>query len=79
MPSIPGGLQQRWVALERQTISTRGITQVWLAASDDPAATVSGRYWHHRRTSTAAKEASDNRFQDELLAKLAELTGVSLQ
>jgi len=44
MPSIPGGLQQRWVALERQTISTRGITQVWLAASDDPAATVSGRY-----------------------------------
>jgi NAD(P)-dependent dehydrogenase (short-subunit alcohol dehydrogenase family) len=55
------------------------FTQVWLAASDDPTAMVSGRYWHHRRTFTAAKEASNSRFQDELLAKLAELTGVSLE
>jgi NAD(P)-dependent dehydrogenase (short-subunit alcohol dehydrogenase family) len=53
-------------------------TQTWLAVSDDPAATVSGQYWHHRRPRTPAREASDPRFQDQLSARLAELTGVSL-
>ena len=33
---------------------------------------------YHRRPQAAAKEASDPRFQDQLSAKLAELTGVSL-
>jgi NAD(P)-dependent dehydrogenase (short-subunit alcohol dehydrogenase family) len=54
------------------------LTQTWLAVSDDPAATVSGRYWHHRQPRTPAREASNPRFQDQLFAKLAELTGVSL-
>jgi len=54
------------------------LTQTWLAVSDDPAAAVSGQYWHHQNTQTPAKEVSDVRFQDELLARLAELTGVSL-
>src|SRR5690242_11285767 len=54
------------------------LTQTWLAVSDDPAAMVSGRYWHHRRPQAAAREASDPAFQDQLVARLAELTGVSL-
>jgi len=54
------------------------LTQTWLAASEDPRAAVSGRYWHHRRPQSPAREVSDPRFQDELSAKLAELTGVSL-
>jgi hypothetical protein len=54
------------------------LTQTWLAASDDPAATVSGRYWFHRQQQPPAPAASDHRFQDELVAKLAELTGVTL-
>ncbi len=54
------------------------LTQTWLATSDDPAATVSGRYWHHRQPHAPAREVSDHRFQEQLLAKLAELTGVSL-
>jgi hypothetical protein len=54
------------------------LTQTWLAASDDPPATVSGGYWHHRRRQTPAKEASDPAFQDQLSARLTELTGVSL-
>jgi NAD(P)-dependent dehydrogenase (short-subunit alcohol dehydrogenase family) len=54
------------------------LTQTWLAVSDDPAATVSGRYWHHRRPQTPAKEALDSWFQDQLSATLAELTGVRL-
>ena len=54
------------------------LTQTWLAASDDPAATVSGRYWHHRLPQSPAREASDSRFQDQLSARLAALTGVAL-
>jgi NAD(P)-dependent dehydrogenase (short-subunit alcohol dehydrogenase family) len=54
------------------------LTQTWLAVSNDPAATVSGHYWHHRRQHTAARDASDPRFQDQLSAKLAELTAVQL-
>ncbi len=54
------------------------LTQTWLAVSDDSAATVSGRYWHHRRPQAPAKEVTDARFQDELSARLAELTGVSI-
>jgi NAD(P)-dependent dehydrogenase (short-subunit alcohol dehydrogenase family) len=54
------------------------LTQTWLAASDDPATTVSGRYWHHRRPRTPATQVEDAVFQDDLSAKLAELTGVSL-
>jgi NAD(P)-dependent dehydrogenase (short-subunit alcohol dehydrogenase family) len=54
------------------------LTQTWLAVSDDPAATVSGGYWYHRQQQTPAAEVSDPGFQDQLAAKLAELTSVSL-
>jgi hypothetical protein len=54
------------------------LTQTWLAVSDDPAAIVSGRYWHHRQPRTPAKEVSDARFQDRLLERLTELTGLPL-
>jgi NAD(P)-dependent dehydrogenase (short-subunit alcohol dehydrogenase family) len=54
------------------------LTQTWLAVSDDPAATVSGGYWHHRRRQAPAAEASEPGFQDQLVARLAELTGVAL-
>jgi NAD(P)-dependent dehydrogenase (short-subunit alcohol dehydrogenase family) len=53
-------------------------TQTWLAVSDEPAAKVSGRYWHHRRPEPAAKNVSDAAFQDQLCATLADVTGVSL-
>ena len=54
------------------------LTQTWLATSDDPAAKVSGAYWHHRKQRAPAAQSLDLRFQDELVAKLAELTGVSI-
>ncbi len=54
------------------------LTQTWLAVSDDPAATVSGGYWYHRRQQHAAAEAYDSGFQDQLLSILGRLTGVSL-
>ena len=54
------------------------LTQAWLAVSDDHAATVSGRYWRHRRPQSPAKEAEDAVFQDQLCTTLAGITGVSI-
>jgi len=53
-------------------------TQTWLAVSDEAAAKVSGAYWHHRKPRKPAADALDTGFQDRLIAKLAELTGVKL-
>jgi NAD(P)-dependent dehydrogenase (short-subunit alcohol dehydrogenase family) len=54
------------------------LTQTWLAVSDEPAAKVSGAYWHHRQQRKPAADALDTGFHDRLIAKLAELTGVKL-
>lgn len=54
------------------------LTQTWLATSDDAAAKTSGGFWHHRRQQQPAAESRDVGFQDRLLARLAELTGIKL-
>ncbi|BCW71371.1 short-chain dehydrogenase [Arthrobacter sp. NicSoilB8] len=53
-------------------------TQRWLAVSDDPAALVSGKYFHHRRQRSPAPEVTDTDFQDRLTDRLAGLTGTTL-
>ena len=53
-------------------------TQVWLAVSDDPAAKVSGRYFHHRKQRSSAAAADNIQLQDRLLDVCEDLTGVSL-
>src|SRR5262249_7054189 len=53
-------------------------TQVWLAVSDDPQATVSGRFFHHKRLRESHPAASDLAFQDGLLRACEKLTGISL-
>ncbi len=53
-------------------------TQTWLAVSNDPAAMVSGRYWHHRQQAKSAREVSDTGFQDQIVSKLTDLTGIPL-
>jgi NAD(P)-dependent dehydrogenase (short-subunit alcohol dehydrogenase family) len=59
-------------------LDTGQRTQTWLAASDDRAARVSGRYWHDLRQEQPAPQAGDTAFQDLLLERLAEITGVAL-
>jgi NAD(P)-dependent dehydrogenase (short-subunit alcohol dehydrogenase family) len=59
-------------------LETGQRTQSWLAVSQEPAAMVSGRYWHQLRPQQPASEAMDVAFQDQLLAELASLTGVAL-
>lgn len=57
-------------------IETGQKTQTWLAVSDDPA--VSGRYWHHMRQQQPAGEALDPGFQNELIDRLGDMTGVGI-
>jgi NAD(P)-dependent dehydrogenase (short-subunit alcohol dehydrogenase family) len=53
-------------------------TQVWLAEATDPAARVSGELFYHQRSRPPHEAAADPKFQDELLAYCASLTGVEL-
>src|SRR5262245_15150642 len=53
-------------------------TQVWLAVSDEAEAASSGSYWYHQRRQEPAAAASDVQFQDALLERLIQLTGVHL-
>jgi NAD(P)-dependent dehydrogenase (short-subunit alcohol dehydrogenase family) len=59
-------------------LDTGQRTQSWLAASTEPAALVSGRYWHNLRQEQPAADATQVAFQDALVARLQELTGVRL-
>jgi NAD(P)-dependent dehydrogenase (short-subunit alcohol dehydrogenase family) len=54
------------------------VTQAWLAVGDDPAATVTGGCFHHRKPCEVHPGARDTRLQDELLAYCASLSGVTL-
>jgi NAD(P)-dependent dehydrogenase (short-subunit alcohol dehydrogenase family) len=54
------------------------LTQTWLAVSTDAAATASGGYWYHRQRQAPAQEACDPAFQDQLMERLAALTGIAL-
>ena len=54
------------------------LTQTWLAVSNDTAATVSGGYWYHRQRQEPAPQARDPAFQDQLMDRLAALTGITL-
>lgn len=59
-------------------IDTGQRTQTWLAVSQEPAALVTGRYWHHLEQQQPASEATDPTFQDALIGQLSKLTGVEL-
>ena len=54
------------------------LTQTWLATSDEPAARVSGKYFFHRSAGQPAAKSLDPRFQDELVTRLATLSGYEL-
>jgi NAD(P)-dependent dehydrogenase (short-subunit alcohol dehydrogenase family) len=54
------------------------VTQAWLAASDDPAARVTGSYFYHQRPREVHPAADDRAFQDRLIDYCASLTGIAL-
>jgi NAD(P)-dependent dehydrogenase (short-subunit alcohol dehydrogenase family) len=51
-------------------------TQVWLAASEDPAARVTGQYFYHLKRRAAHPAASDPAIQERLLAECARISNV---
>ena len=53
-------------------------TQAWLAAGDDPDASLSGRYLYHRSSGRLSDAARDERLQDALLGYCARVSGVDL-
>jgi len=53
-------------------------TQAWLAVSDEPAARVTGEYFFHERPRKAHPAARDVGVQSTLLARCADLSGVTL-
>jgi NAD(P)-dependent dehydrogenase (short-subunit alcohol dehydrogenase family) len=53
-------------------------TQVWLAASEDPAARVSGGYFFHRKPRNPNPAARDENLQEKLLHACAEFSGVPM-
>lgn len=56
-------------------LSLAPVTQVWLAVSDDPAATVTGGYFYHQRPGDVSPAAKSFDVQNDLLDQCAAITG----
>ncbi len=53
-------------------------TQAWLAVSDDKKATVSGRYFYHKKEADDHPKADEIAVQEKFLTRCEEITGVCL-
>lgn len=53
-------------------------TQVWLAVSEDPGATVTGKYFFHKRQRPPNPSTHDARLQDALLDACRHFSGVEM-
>ena len=53
-------------------------TQVWLAASNDPKARVTGGYFYHLKPKAPSPQANDPALQDRLIVICADISGVAL-
>lgn len=54
------------------------LTQVWLAAGDDPKADVTDAYFYHLKRRMPNPQAHDRALQDRLIATCAEIAGMPL-
>lgn len=59
-------------------LDTGSRTQARLAAGGDPAATVTGEYFHHMRPKKPNAATRDTALQERLLATCRRLSGVDL-
>ena len=60
-------------------LSLAPVTQVWLAVSDDPAATVTGQYFYHQQRHRVKPAALRTDLEDELLSYCAGVECLCLQ
>jgi hypothetical protein len=54
------------------------LTQVWLAACDDPKANVTGEYFYHLKRLDPNPQANDPALQNDLIAICAKISGEAL-
>ena len=54
------------------------LTQVWLAAGDDPKANVTGKYFYHLKQMDPSPQANDLALQNQLIAICAKISGEAL-
>jgi len=80
---LSNALEPGWVATKMggpgapDDLEAGAGTQVWLATSNDAAATVTGGYFFHRRPRDAHPAARDPAVQDRLLEICATLSGTA--
>jgi len=81
---LSNALEPGWVATKMggpnapDDLEQGAITQAWLAASQEPSATVTGRYFFHQKEKPASSAAQRSDLQDQLLDYCRDLTGQSL-
>lgn len=82
--TLSNAMEPGWVATKmggpRATgdLDAAHRTQAWLAVAEDPAATVTGGYFFHRRPRPPGRAVHDIALQDGLLAACERLTGIAL-
>jgi NAD(P)-dependent dehydrogenase (short-subunit alcohol dehydrogenase family) len=81
---LANALEPGWVATKMggpgapDDLDAAPRTQVWLAVSNDPAATVTGEYFYHLRLRPAHPAARDTERQERLLETCKRFSGVEL-
>ena len=81
---LSNALEPGWVATQMggprapDDLDQGHRTQVWLAASDDPAAKVSGQYFYHMKPRATHPKAHDANVQEKLLAACKAISGLEL-
>ncbi|WP_118182836.1 SDR family NAD(P)-dependent oxidoreductase [Paraburkholderia phosphatilytica] len=81
---LSNALEPGWVATKMggagapDDLGAGPTTQVWLAVSDDRAATVTDEYFYHLKPRAASAAARDPALQDRLFAECARLSGVAM-
>ena len=81
---LSNGTEPGWVATKMggpnapDDLDLAHRTQVWLAASDDPAAKVSGEYFFHMKLRKPNRAARDPLKQEKLLQACREASGVEM-
>ncbi len=81
---LSNALEPGWVATKmggpgaRDDLNQGHRTQVWLAASDDPEAQVTGEYFFHLKQKAPQPETRDVSTQEKLVETCQRLSGVQL-
>ena len=81
---LSNALEPGWVATKMggpgatDNLDEGHRTQVWLAASDEPAAKVTGQYFFHLKPKAVDPAARDEKLQDEVIKICQRLSGVEL-